>query len=80
MTFIRSTRNGCTYILDQNNQRVLMYHPLYKGGDMETNAGAYEYVDWDCLEGDTYDEADRCYALLLSEVQQDTPLADLYGG
>ena len=57
-----------------------MYHPLYADGNYETNRGAYEYVEWDELDEDVLDEADRCYALLRQEVTQDTPLADIYGG
>jgi hypothetical protein len=64
MTFIKSTKNGCTYTLDGNHQIVLMYHPLFMNGDMETNRAAYEYVEWDELDDDVYEEADRCYNLL----------------
>ena len=46
----------------------------------ETNRGAYADVEWDELDDDVLEEADRCYALLKQEVSQDTPLADMYGG
>ena len=68
MVFVKSNKNGCTYTLDANNGVVLMYHPLYSNGDIETNRGAYEYVEWDCLDDDVYDEADRCYKLLKEEL------------
>ena len=64
MKFVVSKLNGCTYTLDGNTESVLMYHPLYKGGLIETNRGAYDYVEWDCLDDDVYDEADRCFNLL----------------
>ena len=57
-----------------------MYHPLYADGNYETNRGAYADVEWDELDDDVLEEADRCYALLKQEVTQDTPLADIYGG
>ena len=64
MTFITSSKNGCTYTLDGNHQTILMYHPLFADGSMESNRGAYEYVEWDELDDDVLKEADRCYALL----------------
>ena len=45
-----------------------MYHPLLSDGNVESNRGAYEYVEFDELDGDTLDEADRCHKLLLDEV------------
>ena len=66
MTFIKSTKNGCTYTLDGNHGVVLMYHPLYADGTYETNRGAYADVEWDELDDDVLDEADRCYNLLKS--------------
>ena len=68
MVFVKSNKNGCTYTLDANNGVVLMYHPLYSNGDIETNRGAYEYVEWDCLDDDVLEEADRCYNLLKEEL------------
>jgi len=47
-----------------------MYHPLYKGGIMETNRAAYDYVEWDCLDDDVEQEADRCYKLLLESLEE----------
>jgi len=81
MTFIKSTKNGCTYTLDGNHHTILMYHPLFADGNYETNRGAYADVEWDELDDDVLEEADRCYALLRQEVTQDTPMADeVYGG
>ena len=57
-----------------------MYHPIFANGDIESNRGAYEYVEWDELDDDVLEEADRCYALLKQEVAQDTPMADMFGG
>ena len=68
MTFITSSKNGCTYTLDGNHQTILMYHPLFADGSMESNRGAYEYVEWDELDDDVLEEADRCYALLKEAV------------
>ena len=45
-----------------------MYHPLYANGDYETNRGAYADVEWDQLDDDVLEEADRCYNLLKAEV------------
>ena len=64
MRFMISEKNGCTYTLDGNNGTCLMYHPLYADGTYETNRGAYDLVEWDCLAEDAYDEAEACYALL----------------
>ena len=68
MVFLISKVNGCTYTLDGNHQRILMYHPLYSNGDYETNRGAYADVEWDELDDDALTEADRCCELLLAEV------------
>ena len=64
MTFIVSTKNGCTYTLDGNHHTILMYHPLYSDNTYETNRGAYADVEWDELDEDVLEEADRCYSLL----------------
>ena len=45
-----------------------MYHPLYADGTYETNRGAYEYVEWDELEEDVLEEADRCYNILKADI------------
>ena len=79
MTFLRSSLNGCSYILSLDGAN-LMYHPMYKGGIVESNRGAYTYVEFDGLDPEVAEEASRCFALLSSDYQQDTPLADLYGG
>jgi hypothetical protein len=68
MVFLISEVNGCTYTLDANNQRVLMYAPLLSDGSYETAGSAYDYVEWDCLDEDVLMEADRCHKLLLAEV------------
>lgn len=82
MRFIISQSNGCTYTLDGNHGAVLMYHPLYADGTYETNRGAYADVEWDELDDDVYDEADRCYQLLKADQVEysDTPMAEMYGG
>ena len=64
MRFMISEKNGCTYTLDGNNGVCLMYHPLYADGRYETNRGAYDWVEWDQLDDDVLEEADRCYKLL----------------
>ena len=69
MTFIFSKINDVVYTLDGNHQRVLMYHPLLSDGSVESNRGAYEYVEWDELDDDALSEADRCHKLLLAEVR-----------
>ncbi len=68
MVFIVSELNGCTYKLDANNQRVLMYAPLSSDGSYETVESAYDWVEWDCLDPDVLKEADYCHKLLLAEV------------
>jgi len=68
MTFIFSKANELVYTLDGNHQRVLMYHPLLSDGSVESNRGAYEYVEWDELDDKELVEADRCHKLLLAEV------------
>lgn len=68
MVFLISQVNGCTYTLDANNQRVLMYAPLLSDGSYETSGSAYDWVDYDCLDEDVLIEADRCHKLLLAEV------------
>ena len=68
MVFIKSTKNACTYKLDANNQRVLMYAPLLPDGSYETAGSAYDWVEWDRLDGDILAEADRIHKLLLEAV------------
>lgn len=68
MVFIKSTINACTYKLDANNQRVLMYAPLLPDGSYETAGSAYDWVEWDRLDGDILAEADRIHKLLLEAV------------
>jgi len=68
MVFIISKLNDCTYKLDANNQRVLMYAPLLADGSYETAGSAYDWVEWDHLEGDILEEADRIHKLLLADV------------
>ena len=68
MMFIRSTQNGCTYILSEDED--LMYHPLLTGGLAETARSAYIYVDIDVLDEDTAKEAFRCHNLLLESLEE----------
>ena len=68
MIFLISQKNSCTYTLDANNQRVLMYAPLLPDGSYETAGNAYDWVEFDRLDDDELKEADRCHKLLLSEV------------
>ena len=68
MVFVKSTKNNCTYKLDANNQRVLMYAPLLPDGSYETAGSAYDWVEWDRLDGDILEEADRIHKLLLEDV------------
>ena len=68
MVFAISKLNNCTYTLDANNQRVLMYAPLLPDGSYETAGSAYDWVEWDRLEGDILEEADRIHKALLAEV------------
>lgn len=69
MVFLISELNNCTYTLDPNNQRVLMYAPLLSDGSYETTYSAYDWVEWDELDEKTCLEADRCHKLLLAEVK-----------
>jgi hypothetical protein len=68
MVFAISKLNNCTYKLDANNQRVLMYAPLLPDGSYETAGSAYDWVEWDRLDGDILEEADRIHKLLLESV------------
>ena len=68
MTFIKSTKNACTYNLDANNQRVLMYAPLLPDGSYETAGSVYDWVEWDRLDDAEIVEAERCLNLLLEDV------------
>ena len=68
MIFAISKLNNCTYTLDANNQRVLMYAPLLPDGSYETAGSAYDWVEWDRLDGDILEEADRIHKMLLAEV------------
>ncbi len=68
MVFLISSKNNCTYTLDANNQRVLMYAPLLPDGSYETAGSAYDWVEWDRLGEEALAEADRCHKLLLAEV------------
>ena len=68
MVFVISKLNGCTYKLDANNQRVLMYAPLLSDGSYETAGSAYDWVEWDRLDPDVLEEADRIHKLLLADV------------
>jgi hypothetical protein len=69
MIFAISKLNNCTYTLDANNQRVLMYAPLLPDGSYETAGSAYDWVEWDRLDGDILAEADHIHKLLLAEVK-----------
>ena len=81
MRFMISEKNGCTYTLDGNHHTILMYHPLYSDGNYETNRGAYADVEWDELDDDVLEEADRCYKdLRADQLEYDTPLGEMYGG
>lgn len=69
MVFVISTKNQCTYKLDENNQRVLMYAHLLPDGSYETAGSAYDWVEWDELDEDELIEADRIHKLLLEDVR-----------
>jgi hypothetical protein len=68
MVFAISKLNGCTYTLDPDNDRVLMYAPMLSDGSYETTYSAYDWVEWDRLDDDVLEEADRIHKLLLAEV------------
>ena len=67
MVFIISQVNGCTYTLDANNQTDFMYAPLLSDGSYETAGSAYDYVEFDSIAGDVYNEAVRCHRLLMCD-------------
>lgn len=69
MVFVISTKNQCTYTLDPDNDRVLMYAHLLSDGSYETTYSAYDWVEWDELDEDELIEADRIHKLLLSDVR-----------
>jgi hypothetical protein len=69
MVFAISQINSCTYTLDPDNNRVLMYAPLLSDGSYETTYSAYDWVEWDRLDDDVLEEADRIHKLLLADAQ-----------
>jgi hypothetical protein len=68
MVFVISTKRQCTYTLDANNQRVLMYAYLLPDGSYETSGSAYDWVEWDELDENELEEADRIHKALLEDV------------
>lgn len=70
MVFLISQKNGCTFTLDPDNDKVLMYAPLLSDGSYETTYSAYDWVEWDELDDDELKEADRCHKLLLSQFDE----------
>ena len=93
MVFLTSSKNGCTYTLGYDSNAVLYYAPLLSDGTYETAFSAYAEVEWEHLEDDAWDEADRCLKLLQADIAPDmfrqssvsfpldTPLAEeVYGG
>lgn len=68
MVFVISQKNNCTYTLDPDNDRVLMYAPLLSDGSYETTYSAYDWVEWDRIDEDMLEEADRCNKALLEDV------------
>tara|TARA_B100002019_G_C21211634_1_gene569771 strand:+ start:913 stop:1122 length:210 start_codon:yes stop_codon:yes gene_type:complete len=67
MVYIISQKNGCTYTLDPDHHAVLYYAPLLSDGNMETAFNAYAEVEWEHLDDDVLEEADRCDKLLKAE-------------
>jgi len=47
-----------------------MYANLLPDGSYETAGSAYDWVEWDRLDGDILEEADRIHKMLLAEVWQ----------
>ena len=45
-----------------------MYAPLLSDGSYETAGSAYDWVEWDRLDPDVLEEADRIHKLLLEDV------------
>ena len=68
MVFVISKLCNCSYKLDANNSVALMYAPLLADGSYETAGSAYDWVEWDELDADVLEEADRIHKLLLAEV------------
>lgn len=66
MVLIVSSKNGCTYTLDN---AVLYYHPLNSDGSYETAFSAYAEVEWDELDEENVTEADRCCKMLKAEIE-----------
>lgn len=67
MVFMISEKNGCTYTLDPDHGAVLHYAPLLIDGTYETAFSAYAEVEWDELDDNVLEEADRCYKLLKAD-------------
>ena len=66
MNIITSETLGCSYTLLLG--AVLMYHPLYNNGTVETNPDAYAEVEWEYLEDESITECERVLALLKAGV------------
>ena len=63
---VLSEDHGCSYMLDEAlGGDILMYHPVYINGQIETDVNKYEYVEWEYFENDAeLQEAERCLAIL----------------
>jgi hypothetical protein len=69
MVYLISEKNGCTYTLDPEDQKDLMYAPIWPETPYETSYSAYRTIRWDLIWNEDYiDEAERCHKLLLADV------------
>ena len=84
ITFI-SEKHGSSYTLWR--ECVLLQHPLYSDGTVETNEDAYCEVEWEYLEDDEITECERVLGILKAQFKAtvhptytDTPMAEEYYG
>ena len=61
---------GCSYMIDEQlGGDVLMYHPVFANGQIETDCNKYEYVEWEYFETDEQiQEAERALKALQERV------------
>ena len=64
ITFI-SEKHGSSYTLWR--ECVLLQHPLYSDGSVETNEDAYAEVEWEYLEDDEIIECERVLGILKAQ-------------
>ena len=67
---VLSEDHGCSYMLDEAlGGDILMYHPVYANGQIETDYNKYDWVEWEYFDNDAeLQEAERSLAILQERV------------